>query len=97
MLQFHRSVALVRRTESSVQFGVDDPVLIDGLTDGDFALIDNITRALTYDDGVFVRWLLNTLLYVVAGAGGATGGAERAGDRGCFASLDVSSSAHACR
>lgn len=39
---------------------------------GDFALIDNITRALTYDDGVFIRWLLNTLLYVVAGAGGAT-------------------------
>ncbi|MER5367208.1 carbohydrate ABC transporter permease [Streptomyces sp. NPDC002722] len=33
---------------------------------------DNITRTLTYDDGVFVRWLLNTLLYVVAGAGGAT-------------------------
>lgn len=39
---------------------------------GDFALIDNVVRALTYDDGVFVRWLLNTLLYVVAGAGGAT-------------------------
>lgn len=33
---------------------------------------DNITRTLTYDDGVFVRWLLNTLLYVVVGAGGAT-------------------------
>ncbi|MFZ3495753.1 carbohydrate ABC transporter permease [Streptomyces sp. 5.8] len=33
---------------------------------------DNITRTLTYDDGVFVRWLLNTLLYVAAGAGGAT-------------------------
>src|SRR5699024_11039776 len=33
---------------------------------------DNITRALTYDDGVFIRWFLNTLLYVVAGAGGAT-------------------------
>ncbi|WP_277049783.1 carbohydrate ABC transporter permease [Ruania albidiflava] len=38
----------------------------------DFALFDNITRALTYDDGVFIRWFLNTLLYVVAGAGGAT-------------------------
>ncbi|MFH8581170.1 carbohydrate ABC transporter permease [Streptomyces zaomyceticus] len=38
----------------------------------DFDLWDNITRTLTYDDGVFVRWLLNTLLYVVAGAGGAT-------------------------
>ncbi|MEV8021909.1 carbohydrate ABC transporter permease [Streptomyces sp. NPDC086554] len=40
--------------------------------DGDFALWDNITETLTYQDGVFVRWLLNTLLYVVVGAGGAT-------------------------
>ncbi|MEV8064822.1 carbohydrate ABC transporter permease [Streptomyces sp. NPDC085995] len=40
--------------------------------DGDFALWDNITETFTYDDGVFTRWLLNTLLYVVAGAGGAT-------------------------
>ncbi|MEU3401229.1 carbohydrate ABC transporter permease [Streptomyces filamentosus] len=38
----------------------------------DFDLWDNITRTVTYDDGVFVRWLLNTLLYVAAGAGGAT-------------------------
>lgn len=37
-----------------------------------FALFSNIHRALTYDDGVFARWLTNTLLYVVAGAGGAT-------------------------
>ncbi|MGK5501393.1 carbohydrate ABC transporter permease [Streptomyces sp. URMC 125] len=40
--------------------------------DGDFALWENITRTLAYDDGVFVRWLLNTVLYVVLGAGGAT-------------------------
>ncbi|MEE1754464.1 carbohydrate ABC transporter permease [Streptomyces sp. SP18CS02] len=33
---------------------------------------DNVSRTLAYDDGAFVRWLLNTLLYVVAGAGGAT-------------------------
>lgn len=39
---------------------------------GDFALWDNISATLTYDDGVFVRWLLNTLLYVLLGAGGAT-------------------------
>ncbi len=39
---------------------------------GDFALFTNIRDTLTYDDGVFVRWLLNTLLYVVLGAGGAT-------------------------
>ncbi|WP_078897254.1 carbohydrate ABC transporter permease [Streptomyces sp. NRRL S-495] len=38
----------------------------------DVNLWDNITRTLSYDDGAFVRWLLNTLLYVVAGAGGAT-------------------------
>ncbi|HEY0261171.1 MAG TPA: carbohydrate ABC transporter permease [Lacisediminihabitans sp.] len=39
---------------------------------GPFALFDNIGQTLTYDNGVFVRWLLNTLLYVVVGAGGAT-------------------------
>lgn len=33
---------------------------------------DNIVSTLTYNDGIFVRWLLNTLLYVVVGAGGAT-------------------------
>ncbi|MGY0056678.1 carbohydrate ABC transporter permease [Streptomyces sp. LZ34] len=37
-----------------------------------FALWDNIRETFTYNDGVFVRWLLNTLLYVVLGAGGAT-------------------------
>ena len=39
---------------------------------GDFALWDNIVETLTYNDGIFVRWLGNTLLYVVLGAGGAT-------------------------
>jgi multiple sugar transport system permease protein len=39
---------------------------------GDFALWDNVVATLTYDDGVFLRWFGNTLLYVVAGAGGAT-------------------------
>ncbi|MFI6335093.1 carbohydrate ABC transporter permease [Streptomyces sp. NPDC050535] len=39
---------------------------------GDFALWDNISQTFTYHDGIFVRWLLNTLLYVVLGAGGAT-------------------------
>ncbi|MFE4369154.1 carbohydrate ABC transporter permease [Streptomyces sp. NPDC056835] len=38
----------------------------------DFNLWHNISRTLSYDDGVFVRWLLNTLLYVAVGAGGAT-------------------------
>ncbi|MFC5663419.1 carbohydrate ABC transporter permease [Kitasatospora misakiensis] len=39
---------------------------------GHFALWDNIRQTLTYHDGIFGRWLLNTLLYVVLGAGGAT-------------------------
>ncbi|MFJ4685533.1 carbohydrate ABC transporter permease [Streptomyces sp. NPDC088789] len=38
----------------------------------DFNLWDNITRTLSYDDGVFLRWLANTLLYVALGAGGST-------------------------
>ena len=50
MLQFHRSVALVRRTESSVQLGVDDPVLIDGLTAGDLSLIDRLCRGCEPDE-----------------------------------------------
>ena len=33
-----------------------------------FALFDNIVAVFTYDGGIFVRWLLNTLLYVVVGA-----------------------------
>jgi multiple sugar transport system permease protein len=40
--------------------------------DGKFALWDNVRTTLTYNDGIFLRWLGNTLLYVVAGAGGAT-------------------------
>jgi multiple sugar transport system permease protein len=39
---------------------------------GDFALFDNIADVFTHEDGIFLRWLGNTLLYVVAGAGGAT-------------------------
>lgn len=37
-----------------------------------FALFSNIRETLTYNDGIFVRWFLNTLMYVVLGAGGAT-------------------------
>jgi multiple sugar transport system permease protein len=39
---------------------------------GSFALFANIAETFTYDNGVFLRWLGNTVLYVVAGAGGAT-------------------------
>lgn len=38
----------------------------------DFALFSNIRQTLAYDDGIFLRWFANTLLYVVVGAGGAT-------------------------
>lgn len=38
----------------------------------DFALFTNIRETLTYQDGIYLRWLGNTLLYVVIGAGGAT-------------------------
>lgn len=44
-----------------------------GLWFGDsFNLFDNIAETLTYRDGIFVKWLRNTLLYVIVGAGGAT-------------------------
>ena len=39
---------------------------------GKFALFDNVRQTFSYDNGVFLRWLGNTLLYVVVGAGGAT-------------------------
>lgn len=37
----------------------------------DFHLFDNIQRLLTHEDGIYVRWLGNTVLYSVIGAGGA--------------------------
>jgi multiple sugar transport system permease protein len=39
---------------------------------GRFSLWSNIHQVLTYDNGIFLRWLGNTVLYVVVGAGGAT-------------------------
>jgi multiple sugar transport system permease protein len=39
---------------------------------GKFALFSNVHQVFTYDNGIFARWFGNTLLYVVAGAGGAT-------------------------
>jgi multiple sugar transport system permease protein len=51
-----------------------------GLWFGDsFNLWNNIVDTFTYRDGIFLRWLGNTLLYVVAGAGGATVLATMAG------------------
>ena len=46
---------------------------------GTFALFDNIAETFTHDNGIFLRWLGNTLLYVVVGAGGATTLATAAG------------------
>lgn len=44
-----------------------------GLAGGhSFALWDNIVQVFTYQDGIFGRWFINTILYVVVGAGGAT-------------------------
>jgi multiple sugar transport system permease protein len=44
-----------------------------GLWFGDqFALFGNIGATLSYDGGIFLRWVGNTVLYVLAGAGGAT-------------------------
>lgn len=38
----------------------------------DFALLSNLTEVFTYDGGIFSRWFVNTVIYVVVGAGGAT-------------------------
>jgi multiple sugar transport system permease protein len=38
----------------------------------DFDLWTNIKQTFTYQDGVFLTWFRNTVLYLVAGAGGAT-------------------------
>jgi multiple sugar transport system permease protein len=40
--------------------------------DGKFAFFSNIADTFTYNDGIFLRWLGNTALYVLVGAGGAT-------------------------
>ncbi|WP_026931954.1 carbohydrate ABC transporter permease [Glycomyces tenuis] len=37
---------------------------------GDFSLFGNISRTLTQEDGVFLQWMGNTLLYAVTAAGG---------------------------
>jgi multiple sugar transport system permease protein len=39
---------------------------------GPFSLFQNIASTLTYQNGEYLQWLGNTLLYVVFGAGGAT-------------------------
>ncbi|HWR86080.1 MAG TPA: carbohydrate ABC transporter permease [Rhodoglobus sp.] len=52
---------------------IDDLFSTFGLWFGDSsAFWDNVVGVFTYDDGVFVRWLGNTLLYTLVGAGGST-------------------------
>lgn len=38
----------------------------------DIAFWNNFVGTITYRNGIFLRWLLNTLMYVFVGAGGAT-------------------------
>ena len=46
---------------------------------GRFAFFSNIGKTLTFDHGIYLHWLANTLLYVGLGAGGATVLATAAG------------------
>ncbi|MFI8524357.1 carbohydrate ABC transporter permease [Promicromonospora sukumoe] len=46
---------------------------------GSFSFFDNVQAVVTRDDGVFLKWFANTLVYVVVGAGGATVLATAAG------------------
>jgi len=39
---------------------------------GDFALIDNLQSLFTVRDGIFARWILNTIIYALVSAVGAT-------------------------
>jgi multiple sugar transport system permease protein len=50
-----------------------------GLWFSDPHLIDNLTRVLTYDDGIYLRWTLNSVVYAGAGAAVATLFAAMAG------------------
>lgn len=47
MFMFNRSVPLVWRSHTCLQVGIDSPVLIDGLTDGDRELIELITMGVS--------------------------------------------------
>lgn len=38
----------------------------------DFNLVKNIRETFSYKNGIFAKWLVNTLIYVLIGAGGAT-------------------------
>lgn len=46
-----------------------DLLLTNGLWFADFNLIGNLQQIFTYQDGIFLRWTANSLLYAVVGAG----------------------------
>ncbi|MEU4557184.1 carbohydrate ABC transporter permease [Actinoplanes sp. NPDC023936] len=49
---------LVAASKSRTQFSSTDPLWF-----ADFALIDNLKELFAYGDGVFLRWMLNSVLY----------------------------------
>ncbi|MFK3671073.1 carbohydrate ABC transporter permease [Leifsonia aquatica] len=59
---------VVSATKSSTELFGTPPLWFGGR----FALVDNLQAILTTQDGLFVRWLLNTFLYAGVGAVGAT-------------------------
>ena len=65
---------LVASTKSN-----DDLFTSFGLWFADFNLLENIRTVLTFQDGVFVRWALNSLIYAVVSAVGASVLATAAG------------------
>lgn len=50
-------------TKSREDFGSTN-----GLVFGDFDLVNNIANLFAYNDGIFLRWMLNSILYAGAGA-----------------------------
>jgi multiple sugar transport system permease protein len=64
----------VASTKDRTQFTTTSPLWF-----GDFNLVENIVNLATYRDGVFFRWMLNSVLYAGAGAALATLFAAMAG------------------
>lgn len=58
---------VVASSKSREQFTTTSPLAF-----ADFELFTNIGKLLAYQDGVFMRWMLNSILYAVAGASIAT-------------------------
>lgn len=58
---------VVASSKSRAQFTTTSPLAF-----ADFELFTNIGNLLAYQDGVFARWMLNSIVYAVAGASIAT-------------------------